>query len=48
MTPRNYDDPFDAFDDIDAESAYPSWMEEDLHDYAEAAYNEMLMNGGDL
>jgi hypothetical protein len=40
---------------LDDETPYPDWMEEslygddeDLRDYAEESYNEMLMNGGDF
>lgn len=36
-------------DVLDEEIPYPEWMEEDLYrDRYEEAYNEMLMDGGDL
>lgn len=41
-------DPFNPLDVLDEEIPYPAWMEEDLHDYAEEAYNDMLASGGDL
>ena len=45
MTPRDYYDPLES---LDADLPYPEWMEEDLFDRSEAAYNESLMDGGDL
>ena len=44
---------FNPLDVLDEEVPYPAWMEEDLYgddyrDRYEEAYNEMLMDGGDL
>lgn len=46
---------YNLMDVLDDEIPYPEWMEadlygdhEDLRDYYEESYNEMLMNGGDL